>query len=1012
MEFIKDKIKVICEQLKKTAYEDLGPVEGFEFAESEYKDGNTPPKTGWKPFSAQKDRLGGRDRHWWMRARLNVPEAGSGKQVALELLTGLSGWNATNPQMIVYLDGRMVQGIDVNHTEVLLEGGTTVDLLLYVYSSFNETKFDFSAKYKSIDLASEAMYYDLFVPFSSLDCFDAKSEIYLNSLKQLELAANLLDLSRPKNEAYYASITAARGQLEKHFYKGLCGKGDAVVACIGHTHIDVAWLWPLRQTVEKAQRSFATVVNLMKQYPEYKFMSSQPQLYQFVKEQAPELYEEIKALVKAGRWEVEGASWLEMDTNLVSGESLVRQMIYGKRFIKEEFGIDSKVLWLPDVFGYSAALPQILKKSGVDSFMTTKIAWNERNMLPYDSFYWQGIDGSRVFSFFVTTQDRPQPRKNAIACTYNGMLTAGQVLGTWERYQQKVYNNRTLTTFGYGDGGGGPTKHMLETQRRLSYGLPGLPKTEMSFAGEAIATAKKNFDKASKELKRFPLWVGELYLEFHRGTYTSIAKNKKNNRMSEFLYQKAETLAVTDELLLGGSYPQKTLTEGWRTILLNQFHDIIPGSSIFEVYEDSDMQYAETREKGTKIAEEAKAHIAANIGTQGGVLVFNPTGFTTDGEVKIGGKTGRVKGIPAHGWKVTQPDFDCSVKLNGRIAENKYYKMTIDANGNISRLYDKKAKRDVFKRGEAGNEIQIFEDLPRQFDAWEISDYYKQKMRKPDEVLEIKPITDGCRAGFSIKKRILTSVIEQNVWLYSDNPRIDFETVMDWNEEHLLVKAAFPVDVLAEKATYEIQFGHLQRPTHENTSWDKAKFEVCAHKWADIAEVGYGVSLLNDCKYGHNAEGSTLKLTLLKCATSPNPHADKGHHEFTYSLLPHTGDFRSAGTIRQAYLLNCPFEAVTVGKQNGKLEERYSPVSCDCENIVVETVKKAEDGDGVIVRLYESHGRRCTAKLEFGFAAESVFLCDMLENEIKELPVNNGKVKVAAGNFEIVTLKIRAAEKT
>jgi len=1007
MDFIRDKIKVTCAQLKKLAYEDLGTVGEIEFVESEYKENNIPPKTGWKPFSSGTDRLGGREKHWWMRAKLHVPEVGGGKQIALELLTGTSGWDALNPQFIVYLNGHMAQGVDVNHTEVLLEGGTTVDLVLYLYSSMQDAKFDFSARYKSIDLASEAMYYDLYVPFSSLDCFSPDSEVFINTLKQLELAANLLDFSQPKSAVYYASVAAARGQLEKSFYRGLCGKSDAVVACIGHTHIDVAWLWPLRQTVEKAQRSFATVVNLMKQYPEYKFMSSQPQLYQFVKEQAPELYKEIKKLVKEGRWEVEGATWLEMDTNLVSGESLVRQMIYGKRFMKEEFGIDSKVLWLPDVFGYSAALPQIMKKSGVENFMTTKIAWNERNKLPYDSFYWEGIDGSRVFSFFVTTQDRPLNRRGDISCTYNGKMTAGQILGTWERYQQKLYNNETLTTFGYGDGGGGPTKEMLETQRRLSFGIPGIPKTEMTFAGEAIANARKNFDKNAKDLRRFPLWVGELYLEFHRGTYTSIAKNKKNNRKSEFLFQKAETLALTDELLLGGKYPQKAFTEAWQTILLNQFHDIIPGSSIFEVYEDSDRQYAALREKGTELAEKAKGRIAANIGTEGGIAVFNPTGFTSDGEVKVDGKTGSVKGIPAHGWKVTEPDFGCTVKLDGRFAENKFYKMTIDISGRISRLFDKKNKREVFKHGEFGNEIQIFEDFPREYDAWEISDYYKQKMRRPDEVLAIKQITDGCRAGFYVKKRILGSTIEQNIWLYSDNPRIDFETVMDWNEEHLLVKAAFPIDVLADKATYEIQFGHLQRPTHENTDWDKAKFEVCAHKWADISEVGYGVSLLNDCKYGHSAEGSTLKLTLLKCATSPNPHADKGHHEFTYSLLPHVSNFRNTGTIKQAYLLNCPFEAVKVGKQEGKLAGNFSLVSCANHNIVVETVKKAEDGDGIIVRMYESFGKRCTAALDFGFDVKQVTICNLLENEIRDLAVKNNKVKIAVGNFEIVTLKIR-----
>lgn len=1012
--FVKDKIRLTCENLKKLSEKVIYEVPELKYIPWGYKKaGEQPvPDESWKIFS-RFDRVQGKDEHFWFYVELRTPAVSENQCLALELITGHEGeWDATNPQGLLYLNGEIVQGLDINHRQAILEPDKEYKILLYFYTGMIENHIEVMMNIKSIDLPVQKLYYDMKVPFDAAMCFGEDEYAHIKTIKHLEQACNWIDFRNPGSREFYESIAAADKYLKEEYYEKECGNSEAVVSYIGHTHIDVAWLWTLAQTREKTQRSFATVLKLMDQYPEYVFMSSQPQLYDYLKQEAPELYEKVKKKVKEGRFEVEGAMWLEADCNLSSGESLVRQILHGKKFMQEEFGVESHILWLPDVFGYSAAMPQILQKSGVDQFVTSKISWNESNQIPYDSFMWQGIDGTEVFTYFLTAQSHKDYQEKKTFTTYVGTISPEMNLGTWERYQQKEYNNETIVTFGYGDGGGGPTAEMLEVGRRLEYGLPGMPKAQMSRAGDFLARVEESFHKNCKVTGRTPRWVGELYLEFHRGTYTSIAKNKKNNRKCEFLCQEAETLAVMDKLLCGGEYPLAELYDNWQVLLLNQFHDIIPGSSIKEVYEDSDRQYAQVCEEVGGIKEEKIADLAKNVSAKG-LFVYNPNSFEVTGYVKNGEERVLVRNIPALGWKVVDEKEICgaetglqnSVQVSENRIESSHYSISFDGNMNIVSLFDKDNDREIIAEGGVGNQLRIFEDYPREYDNWEISNYYKQKMWEVNDVQSVTPVCGNGFGGFEIVRSYMNSTIMQTILVYGESRRIDFETKLDWHEHHVLLKAAFPTTIHTNKATYEIQFGNLERPNHSNTSWDAAKFEVCAQKWGDLSEEGYGVSLLNDCKYGYSADGNEIALTLLKCGTHPNEEADQGEHTFTYSLYPHKDSFKQSGTIQEAYLLNRPLECMpTVG--GGTLPLEYSLISCDCENIVIETVKEAEDGNGIIVRMYEAWGKKCNPKLKLGFDAKKISLCDLMEQPLAEIGAGD-EVKLKVGNYEIVSLLIK-----
>ncbi len=949
------------------------------------------------------------DKYFWFKTSFEVKKSNDFQRAFLCIETFIDRVASTiRPQGLLYLNGELIQGIDINHTEVLLkEGKYEMYLLFYTHTFIRSLPVYFSLKY--VDGRIEDAYYDLSVPLDGIKLLEQRRTEYVNAVSVLERAVNLIDFRKVYSKEFYVSLETSKEYLYKHFYGELCGSKETV-NCIGHTHIDVAWMWTLDQTKEKVERSFSTVLKLMEDYPKYKFMSSQPQLYAYLKERNPKLYEKVKEKVQEGRWEVEGSMWLEADCNLTSGESLVRQIVYGKKFFLEEFGKDCKTVWEPDVFGYSAALPQIMKKCGVDRFVTAKIGWNDTNRMPYDSFIWQGIDGSEVFAFLLSTCDcDPRIGKyDTTYTTYVAKLDAMQTLGTWNRYEPKEFNNVTMMTYGWGDGGGGPTRDMLEMQRRLSYGLPGIPKTRMATVKESLDEIESNFFKNAKELKRMPKWRGEIYFEYHRGTYTSVPRNKQNNRKGEFALQNTELSSVLAKTLQDVEYPQAEIDRSWKTLLLNQFHDILPGSSIEGVYKDSDKQYQELFETQEKLTDLSLGKIAQNVPSEGGMYVFNPNGFTATGTITVDGKT-RIVTAPALGYTVVE-NFEekNAVQVGERFIENSRFKVVFDKTGCIVSLYDKKNVREIVKSGEKLNEFRAYEDMPYQYDNWELAPYYKQKEWILEGEADFTPIYDGDRAGFVITKKYFDSTIEQKVFLYAEGlDRIDFVTNIDWKEKRQLLKARFPYNLLVDKATYDVQFGNIERSTSSNTSWDAAKYECVGQKWVDFSENNYGVALLNDGRYGFGAEDSTLTITLLKSGSFPYEAASEKIPEFTYSLYPHAEDFRKGGVIEAAYVLNRGLQAKEIPKQAGTLAKEYSYVTCDAQGVYVETVKNADDNSGTVLRLFEAFKETKTIRMCFAEKISKAYMCDMLENEEKELVVIDNTVSFVIKPFEIVTLKVK-----
>ena len=1038
MEFLDRRIEVICNELKKLSVKGQYVSTGWKYKEGLYL---TPAeadadkaKHPFRPFDAGKMHWYGPDAHYWFRGTFRVPKELSGKQLWMYVATQIEGWDARNPQFLFFVNGRVLQGVDMNHKEVLVKekarAGEELVIDLQAYTGTEKSEFSLIVYAFEKDAETEGLYYDLKVPLSAFARLGEKSEERRKLEIVLNDAINLIDLRTPYSAAYYESVKKARSFLAKHLYRELAGDDRVIASCIGHTHIDVAWWWTVAQTKEKTPRSFATVLKLMEEYPEYKFMSSQPQLYQFLVERYPELMRKIRARVKEGRWEPEGGMWLEADCNLTSGESLVRQFMHGKRFFREQFGVDNVILWLPDVFGYSGALPQIMERCGIRYFMTTKLAWNQYNKMPYDTFYWEGIDGTRILTHLVTTVGIGQDPEKSYFTTYNGELHPDALLGGWHRYQQKDINNDILISYGFGDGGGGPTREMLENGRRMAKGICGIPKVRQCFS----RTFFEELEERVKDNRRTPAWIGELYFEYHRGTYTSMARNKRANRKSELLMMDLEFLSVLAKEQAGMPVPVNECDRMWKTILLNQFHDILPGSSIHEVYEVTKKEYADLEKEGKALVK-ARLDVLSRTKKQA-LTVWNTTGFAQDMLVSLEkgikakaltddkgrhyaiqqtkeGTIAFVRDVPAKGCVTltqveTLPDDDVpylKVDRTHNRVRTKYYDIAFDRYGRIKRLYDRKADREVFRKGESGNLLRMYEDKPIYYDNWDIDNYYTEKFWDVTDVTQMEWTETGpLRATLCVKARISNTQITQKIRICADSRRIDFETEMDWGEHQHLLKVIFPVDVHTDEATFEIQFGNVKRKIHQNTSWDRARFESCGQKWADISEGHYGVSLLNDCKYGHSFIDGNMALTLVKSGIEPNPVADVEHHVFTYALYPHQGMWRAQTTVREAYNLNQP-GFVHAGA--GVMGERYSYVSCDSDNVVIETVKTAEDGKGVIVRLYECENARTKATLHFAKKIRRAVLCDCLEQDEEEVPVKGtDSVTLTFRPYEIKTLRI------
>ncbi|HTW91679.1 MAG TPA: alpha-mannosidase [bacterium] len=864
-----------------------------------------------------------------------------------------------------------------------------------------------------------------------------------------------------------SEVAAARAALAVPLAKRANASAQQVSA-IGHAHIDVAWLWPLRETVRKTGRTFSSALRYMEEYPEYKFGASQAQLYAFTKEHYPGLYERVKAAVKSGRWEVQGGMWVEADCNIPSGESLVRQLLHGKRFFQSEFGVDVENLWLPDVFGYSATLPQILKLAGVKYFTTQKLSWNQFNRFPHNTFRWEGIDGTSVFTHFPPSD------------TYCGDFEPKELIKSVQNFTEKDRADRWLYLFGFGDGGGGPSRHQLELAARTR-DCEELPRVTQEFASDF-------FPKAEAGIADLPVWRGELYFELHRGTLTSQARNKRSNRRAELLLREAEyLLAVTglahdsnfphprplpegegrgeggmdlghvpSPVMSRAQYPREELDRIWKLVLTNQFHDIIPGSSIGWVYRDSARDYAEIVSFAEKAIARGEAELALQATTRGNgrpVVVANSLSWQRsdvvtipleagESEVAVKDSDGNAMPVQVEDGKVlvkaTAPSMGHCVlfvtpvagrvqapvssaetgasplEVTENLLENEQLRAEFDQHGHLVRIYDKVEEREVIPAGERANVLALYEDVPAAWEAWDVDVFYEEKPPVEAELLSARVGEKGpVRASLVQEWRISEkSKLVQEVRLARDSRRLEFMTRVDWHEERKMLRTSFPVTVHAAQATFEIQYGHVQRPTHRNTSWDEARFEVVAHKWADLSGPDYGVALLNDCKYGHKVLGNVLDLNLLRSPKSPDPEADLGEHEFTYALFPHRGDFRRGWVIGEAYSLNVPLRSIASGQHDGPLPAKMSRFETSLPNVIIEVVKRAEDDDSLVLRLYEAFGQPARTALTLRMPFSRAFVTDLLEHNVEELTVTGGRLELAFRPFEIKTIRLMPADST
>jgi alpha-mannosidase len=800
-----------------------------------------------------------------------------------------------------------------------------------------------------------------------------------------------------------ATAAAGRAELVDVLAKPAHASAHRISAA-GHAHIDSAWLWPLRETVRKSSRTFANVTALAKEYPELVFACSQAQQYAWVKQAQPHVFERIKEAVAAGNWAPVGSMWVESDANLPGGEALARQIVHGKRFFADELGVDTRGIWLPDSFGYNASFPQIARLAGLDWFLTQKISWNQTNRMPHHTFWWEGIDGTRIFTHFPP------------ADTYNGQFSGEELRRAVRQYAEKGAGTVSLLPFGHGDGGGGPTREMLEKARRLR-DLEGSPKVTIEHPDEFFAAARAEYPDA-------PVWRGEMYLELHRGTFTSQFKMKQGNRRSEHLLRTAELWATAAAVHGGAEYPYEELDALWKTVLLHQFHDILPGSSIAWVHREARATYERVRHELTEIIDRS---IHAIGGGDGGMRVFNAGPLdraeVTTVPLELAGaeavqklSDGQVAAFataPALGVGTASPELPAGgtvapVTVDGLVLDNGLVRVTVDERGLITSVYDHGAGREVLAPGSYGNLLQLHPDHPNFWDAWDLDKHYLHRHTDLTDAESVEVVERGpLYSAIRVVRAFGDSRLTQTLVLRAGSKRVDVRTEIDWRESEKVLKAAFPIDVHAERESAEIQYGHVQRPTHTNTSWDAARFEVYAHRWIHVGEPGYGVALVTDSTYGHDVHRSTrdgggttttVRLTLLRAPHCPDPQTDIDTHAFTYALVPGAG---IADAVAEGYALNLPL-SVAAGA-----EPPVPLVTVDDPAVIVEAVKLADDRSGdVVVRLYESRGGRGNAVVRAGFGLAGAAEVDLLERPLSEVDLSD---PLPFRPFQIRTLRLRRA---
>lgn len=1023
-ELLLQKIRQRCHEFGGLRYWSPRRIEGIRYRETTAyeKIEDALKASGWRDIEVG-DEWAGNGEFAWFRMQVTVPKEFDGKTLVGLFRFGTTGW--LGGEGCLFINGVPYQGVDPNHQDVILaekaKAGQKFDLVFECVSSPVWQNQRHKLKLERADIAAlnhqvKELYFDLNFISCLAESLPKESRRRAVIVRTANRSVDAFDPEAGSFDALTESAAKA-ARIIAPLYKKPAEPSALEYACHGHSHIDVAWLWPYAESVRKCSRTFSTVERLMEEYPFYLFTQSQAQLYEFTKDHYPELYEKIKKRVREGRFEPQGSMWVEADCNICSGESLVRQIVLGKRFFMDEFGIETDVLWLPDVFGYSAALPQILKKAAIKYFSTIKISWSQFNKFPYSTFWWEGIDGTRVLAHFPPTND------------YNARIDPGQLRTGADDYREKDRSDIALYPFGFGDGGGGPTREHLEHLKRAR-NLEGVPKCTPMSVGDFF----KQLVKRSEDLET---WVGELYLEYHRGTYTTQSRNKRANRKSELLLRDAEMAAGLAWASAKSEYPADQILRAWKLVCKNQFHDVIPGTSVTDVYKDTAIDYQEIAQIGEKARMSGLAKLGGKSGQSENLAVFNSLSWDRSDpvEVSVPGKASAwrvetpdgkavasqaskadssalwfqpesVPGIGVGAFKLVKGASKASksqVKVSTSGMENRFYRIKLDKSGLITSIYDKRAKREVLPAGSKANLLQLFEDKPLSWDAWDIEYYYRDKGCDITSLAQIAVEDVGpVRGSLRIRRKFGSSEIEQRIVLWGSCPRIDFETRVDWHETKKMLKVAFPVDVHASSARFDIQFGNVERPTHWNTSWDFARLEVAAQKWIDMSQADRGVSLLNDCKYGHDVHENVMRLTLLRSPKEPDPEADIGEHIFTYSILPHDGDWRDGETVRRAYELNVPMVAWT----SDKASPARTILSVDAPNVIIETVKKADREDALIVRMYECAGMDAKVRLSAGFRISKASECDLLERDLASLKHDQSSIAFSMKPFELRTVKL------
>lgn len=1005
----------MTEQLKKYCTTDSVSIPEWTVCDGNYLgSGNFE----FFPDTVKTLRLGD---HWFARydcaitfdSNVTLPESFRGKKIYLNLDFG--------GEITVRIDGKAVNSVSsrehsgwvARETVVInsqyLKFGEPMHISLEAVvdsASFcddamegateREYKLKF-ANFSCVDEVCEKFYLDCALAWDALQ-YIKDPYIRESVYKVLDDSLHLVDFDFDDAQTR-KSIAAASEYFDTELAK-IKHTPQFEVIMDGHSHLDIAWLWRIQETERKTSRTFLNNLALMDQYPEFTFTQSQAIVYDWMKKNNPDIYERIKEKVKNGQWNIVGNTWVECDTNIASGESMIRQLLYGREFFLKEFNVSSDTYWLPDCFGFSHALPQIIKKSGMKYFITSKLRNQDTNRFPHTLFKWVGADGSEILAFNQRTH-------------YEGDYDPAYLTESANETDMKGTVKLSFGMFGYGDGGGGSTYRMIENAKRLK-NFPGLPASRMGHPREFFKEAEKIRDE-------LPIYRDELYYENHRGTYTSQGFIKKANRKNEFLLSRIEMAGV-----FGGGYDKERLQDLWLTLLKNQFHDILPGTSIHEAIEDCRRDFEKLKTEGTEMLNGALNALLPKIQVEkDGVIVWNfhsnsvTAPVTAEGKNSFDGvyrnfeKDGKeytefiATDVPPMGYKFfpyANSGKAENVKIGNGIIENEALRVEYDENGILTSIFDKENNRETLDGD--GNLITVFADKCVHETAWNLEQSYEKKkwvLRDAEsvEIAESSPV----RAVLKVKRKFNKSTIIQNIILYRNSRQLLFETEVDWQERDKIMKAAFDVNVYDTEATFEAAHGAIKRPTHRNSPFDAARFEQCAHKWADLSEGDYGVSILNDCKYGYDILDSRMRITLLRAPTCPDRKGDLGMHTFTYAYYPHAGTWQTGGTADAAFALNLPLKACDVKCQSGTLPQKYSFISCDGEDVIIDAVKQAQDGNGIIVRVYESRRVRGERTLTFNMPFSKVYECNLMEENENEVLFIDGKIKFGITPFEVKTFR-------